>query len=238
MNAAQSHLKATVVSSVVLLVGAATACGGKDRPAQDASGTVTTTTTDAPTADARDRQTTVQVSKPLRDRCNMPATVQEAPAFEYDQATLRARGQNVLDDVATCLTDGPLKGEVITIVGRSDPRGSASYNESLAQSRAAAAQNYLVQKGVPKERIKLVARGEAGARGTDEETWALDRRVDLEFGDLTSSPILQGSMLQAEAAKQPDNSPEAKKASSYADVAEGNPATSTAKGGTTASPAK
>lgn len=238
MNAAQSRPKATVLSSVVLLVGVATACGGKDRPAQDASGTVTTTTADAPSADARDRQTTVQISKPLRDRCNMPETAQEAPAFEYDQATLRARGRNVLDDVATCLLEGPLKGEVITIVGRSDPRGSAAYNEGLAASRAAAAQNYLVQKGVAKDRVKLVARGEAGAQGTDEETWALDRRVDIEFGDLGNSPILQGSMLQAETAKKPDNSPEAKKASSYADVAEGNPATSTAKGGTTAAPAK
>lgn len=234
----QSSLKATVWTSVVLLGWAAAACGGKDRPAQDASGTIATTTTDTPTADARDRQTTVQIGKPLRDRCNLPETAQEAPAFEYDQATLRARGRNVLDDVATCMTDGPLKGEVITIVGRSDPRGSASYNASLAASRAAAAQNYLAQKGVPKERMKLVARGEAGAHGSDEETWALDRRVDLEFGDLSNSPILQGSMLQAETAKKPDNSPEAKKAGSYADVAEGNPATSTAKGGTTAGSAK
>ena len=236
MNAAQSSLKTSVLTSVALLAFAAAACGGKDKPAQDASGA--TAAPAGPSADARDRETTVQIGKPLRDRCNLQETAQEAPAFEYDQATLRARGKNVLDDVAICMTEGPLKGEVITIVGRSDPRGSASYNESLAASRAAAAQNYLAQRGVPKDRMKLVARGEAGAQGSDEETWALDRRVDLEFGDLTNSPILQGSMLQAETAKKPDNSPEAKKASSYADVAEGNPASSTAKGGTTAAPAK
>ena len=237
MNAAQSSKKATALTCLAILVGSASACGGKDRPAQDASGTSTADAAASP-ADARDRETTVQISKPLRDRCNLPATAQEAPAFEYDQATLHARGRNVLDDVATCMLQGPLKGEVITIVGRSDPRGSESYNESLAASRAAAAQNYLAQQGVPKDRMKLMARGEAGAQGSDEETWALDRRVDLEFGDVTNSPILQGSMLQAETAKKPDNSPEAKKAGSYADVAEGNPASSTAKGGTTPAPAK
>jgi len=237
MNSAQSTLKATVLTGIAILAGGASACGAKDRPAQDASANVAAST-DAPSPDARDRQTTVQLSKPLRERCNLPETVQEAPAFEFDQATLRARGRNVLDDVATCMLEGPLKSEVVTIVGRSDPRGSASYNESLAASRAAAAQNYLAQKGVPKERMKLMARGEAGAQGSDEETWALDRRVDIEFGDVTNSPILQGSMLQAETAKKPDNSPEAKKAGSYADVAEGNPATSTAKGGTTTGSAK
>jgi hypothetical protein len=108
----------------------------------------------------------------------------------------------------------------------------------LAASRAAAAQNYLAQKGVPKERMKLMARGEAGAQGSDEDSWALDRRVDIEFGDVANSPILQGSMLQAEAAKKSDNSPEAKKAGSYADVSEGSPATSSAKGGTTTGSAK
>lgn len=238
MNAAQSSLGIRVLTGIALVAAAASACGGNDRPAQDASASTTVSTDTSNDAAARDRETTVQIGKPLRDRCNLPETAQQAPAFEYDQSTLRARGRNVLDDVATCMKDGPLKGEVITIVGRSDPRGSASYNESLAASRAAAAQNYLAQQGVPKERMKLVARGEAGAQGTDEETWALDRRVDIEFGDLSNSPILQGSMLQAETAKKPDNSPEAKKAGSYADVAEGNPATSTAKGGTTAAPGK
>jgi len=232
MKAAQSGRTVKVLTGVVMLAFSASACGGKDRPAQDASGTSDATPA-APSADAHARETTVQISKGLRDRCSLPETAQESPAFEFDQSTLHAHGRNVLDDVAVCMLEGPLKGEVITIVGRSDPRGTAEYNEGLAATRAAAAQNYLAQKGVPKERMKLMARGEAGAQGNDEQSFAQDRRVDIELGNLTNSPILQGSMLQAETAKKPDNSPAAKKAGSYADVSEGSPASSTATGGTT-----
>jgi hypothetical protein len=112
-----------------------------------------------------------------------------------------------------------LKGEVITLVGRADARGSAEYNQALSESRAAAARNYLTQRGVPAAQLKLAARGEQGARGTDEETFALDRRVDVELGDLANSPILKGSMLQAETSEA--KSPDTRKAGSYADVAEG-----------------
>lgn len=166
-----------------------------------------------------DSETTVQISKALRDRCNMPDEPHAAPKFDFDQATLRARGKNVLDDVAVCLTRGPLQGEVITLVGRADARGSEDYNQALSASRAAAARNYLAQHGVPAAQMKLLARGEQGARGSDEAGYALDRRVDIEVGDVQNSPILQGTMMQQETsdAKPADT----REAGSYADVAEG-----------------
>ncbi|GEM_PF-1561197 len=49
----------------------------------------------------------------------------------------------------------------------------------------ASGRNYLAQHGVPRETIRIWSRGEHGAQGTDEETWALDRRVDFELGDRT-----------------------------------------------------
>lgn len=225
-------LAITVVTGLALAAAGVSACGKNDRPAQDASTSspVVATTDTASDGGVPDREVTVQIAKQLRERCNLPDTPQDAPRFEYDQSTLRTGGKNVLDDVAACLKDGPLKGEVITIVGRADPRGTEDYNKDLAASRAAAARNYLAQQGVPGEQIKLMARGEAGAQGSNEETWALDRRVDLELGDLANSPILQGTMLQTESAKKPDNSPEAQKAGTYADVNEGSPpATGSAK---------
>lgn len=232
MKAERCGFSAKMLTGVALFALGVTACGGKDRPAQDASDSSAVATTEPTDDSTRDRETTVQLSTPLRERCAI-AGAESAPKFEFDQASLRASGRNVLDDLAVCLKDGPLKGETITIVGRADARGTADYNQALSESRAAAARNYLAQQGVPTERLKLLARGEAGARGSDEETWALDRRVDLELGDVSNSPILKGSMIQAETANKPDNSPEAQKAGSYADVAEGNPASATSKGGTT-----
>lgn len=225
MKTERCSLTMAVVTGLACVAAGVSACGGKERPAQDASTSAPATPT--PQTTERDaNETTVQISKALRERCNLPESPQEAPAFDYDQATLRPRGKNVLEDVAACLKDGPLKGEVITIVGRADPRGTEDYNQNLSASRAAAARNYLAQQGVPNEQMKLMARGEAGAQGSDEATWALDRRVDLELGDLANSPVLQGTMIQAESAKKPDNSPEAQKARPYADVDEGSPSAS------------
>jgi peptidoglycan-associated lipoprotein len=179
-----------------------------------------------PAATRRERETTIQISKAVRDRCKLPEQPQEAPRFDYNQATLHAQGRNVLDDVANCLIDGPLNKEVITLVGRTDERGTEHYNESLGEGRAAAARNYLTRRGVPADRIRIVSRGEQGARGNDETTYALDRRVDLELGDLRNSPILAGSMLQAETSQAtvPRNS----EAASYADTAEGGKPVGTA----------
>jgi hypothetical protein len=169
----------------------------------------------------------------MRERCGLAAEPQNAPKFAFDEAALQSPGRNVLDDVARCLTEGPLKGETITLVGRADERGSEQYNRNLGASRAASARDYLFQRGVPAEQMRLMSRGEQGARGSDEATYALDRRVDLELGDLRNSPILQGTMMQAETsdAKRPDPS----KAASYADAAEGG--TVTSEGGTSSPPA-
>lgn len=231
MKTERCSLTVKVGASLVWVLAGVSACGKNERPAQDASTDSPAVATTAPAADraATDRETTVQIATPLRERCNVPENPKDAPRFEFDEATLRTPGKNVLDDVAACLKDGPLKGEVITIVGRADPRGTEEHNQNLAASRAAAARNYLVQKGVPSEQIKLMARGEAGAQGSDEATWALDRRVDLELGDLANSPVLQGTMIQAESAKKPDNSPEAQKARPYADVDEGSPSAAAKK---------
>jgi peptidoglycan-associated lipoprotein len=191
-------------------------CASKQVEAKNATAeepSVETTTASA------ESETTVQISKALRERCGMPDEPHAAPNFDFDQATLRARGKNVLDDVAVCLTSGPLKGEVITLVGRADPRGSEDYNQALSASRAAAARNYLAQHGVPEAQMKLMARGEQGARGTDESGFAVDRRVDVEVGDVKNSPILQGTMMQQETSDT--KAADTRKAGSYADVAEG-----------------
>jgi outer membrane protein OmpA-like peptidoglycan-associated protein len=176
--------------------------------------------------------TTVQISKTMRERCKLAEDPQTAPSFAYDEAKLRTRGKTVLDDVAECLTTGPLKGEVVTLIGRADARGTAEYNSSLGASRASAARDYLFQRGVPADQMRLLSRGEVGARGTDEQTHALDRRVDLELGDLSASPILKGTMMQAETsdAKRPDPN---NKAASYADVAEGGTPVNSESGTTT-----
>ena len=165
-----------------------------------------------------DADTTIQISEEFRRECALPNAPKDAPHFDYAESTLRTRGANILDDVATCLSSGPLKGRVMTIIGRTDARGSAEYNKELSANRAAAARNYLVQHGVVAANVRVIARGEQGAQGKDEETWALDRRVDFELGDRTSpDPVMEGTRLQA---LSPGNTSKASGAS-YSDTAEG-----------------
>ncbi|HWA74326.1 MAG TPA: OmpA family protein [Polyangiaceae bacterium] len=166
-----------------------------------------------------DREATVQISKTVVERCKIQDLPQDAPRFDYDRAALHARGRNVLDDVANCLLEGPLREDVITLVGRADPRGSESHNQSLGASRAEAARDYLALRGVPADRMRLLSRGEQGAQGSDEAGYAIDRRVDIELGDLKNSPILEGSMLQSETSRA--RKPVHNQAASYADTAEG-----------------
>jgi hypothetical protein len=153
------------------------------------------------------------------ERCKIQDLPQTAARFEYDRTTLHAQGRNVLDDVANCLREGPLSEETITLVGRADPRGSQSYNQSLGASRAEATRDYLAMRGVPADRMRLMSRGEQGARGNNDATYAIDRRVDIELGDLRNSPILKGSMMQTETSRA--RTPVRSEAASYADTAVG-----------------
>jgi len=147
--------------------------------------------------------------------------------------------------VAKCLSEGPLKGRVITIIGRTDSRGSAEYNKELSANRAEAARNYLVQRGVAAANIRIIARGEQGAQGRDAETWALDRRVDFELGDRNAQgnaaannlnaspdPVLEGTRMQA---LSPNNNTSKVNAGSYSDTAEGGHEAGSSKGSGSAS---
>jgi hypothetical protein len=165
--------------------------------------------------------------------CELP-DAEQTPRFDYNEAVLRPSGANVLDDVARCMTAGPLDGRTITVIGRTDPRGDTSYNEQLGENRAEAVRAYLVERGVRAEHIRLVSRGEQGARGNDEATWALDRRVDLQLGERDSVAasasalpaarssmgiLVDGVRLQAASPGTASRT----EAASYADTAETEP---------------
>jgi len=212
------------------------ACASDKTPAKEpvAMGEMTKPGPQTPRNDA---DTTIQVSEDFRRQCSLP-NAQTAPHFDYADAALRAHGANILDDVAKCLSEGPLKGQVMTIIGRTDARGSAEYNQQLSANRADAARNYLIQHGVAAANVRVIARGERGAQGTDEETWALDRRVDFELGDRSGGnaaannlnaspdPVMEGTRLQA---LSPGNTSKTNGAS-YSDTAEGGHEVGASKG--------
>lgn len=124
----------------------------------------------------------INVSEEILARCNMHFdNVDKAPKFEFDKSDLLPADYDVLKQIADCLTSGPLQGENLNLVGRADPRGTKAYNEKLGMRRANTVAIHLEQLGVASTRMERASRGELDAIGTDEASWAIDRRVDISL---------------------------------------------------------
>jgi peptidoglycan-associated lipoprotein len=120
----------------------------------------------------------VNVSKEIMDACNITVP-DRAPKFDFDSSDLSSAEKEVLDQVAKCMTTGPLAGKKVKLVGRADPRGEQEYNMELGENRASSVKKYLAGLGVAAPRMALTSRGALDASGTEESGWKKDRRVDI-----------------------------------------------------------
>jgi outer membrane protein OmpA-like peptidoglycan-associated protein len=103
-----------------------------------------------------------------------------SPKFDYESPDLRGEARQTLERLATCITKGTLKGSQVLLTGHCDNRGEQEFNMSLGDNRAEAVKTFLVGLGVSGGDIRTSSRGELDATGTDEASWATDRRVDIE----------------------------------------------------------
>jgi len=115
----------------------------------------------------------------------MATEVQDA-YFDYDKSDIRGDAQGVLTQDATALkailADFP--GSTIVVEGHCDERGSAEYNLGLGDRRATSARDFLVQLGVPADRLKTISYGKERPQCTEstESCWQKNRRVHLSPG--------------------------------------------------------
>lgn len=124
----------------------------------------------------------VAVSGDLVSKCKIVVdNVDRAPKFAFDESALTPEDRSVLDQVATCVTTGPLKGRALKLIGRADARGEVEYNFVLGEHRSGSVQTYLSQRGMQASKILDTSRGKLDATGTDEDGWARDRRVDIDL---------------------------------------------------------
>jgi peptidoglycan-associated lipoprotein len=124
----------------------------------------------------------VAVSDDLSRRCQLVfGDVGGAPKFDYNEDALQPMDRTALEQIATCLTTGPLKGHTVRLVGRADPRGTSEYNLGLGTRRANTVTDYLRRLGVEPTQLTVTTRGDLDATGRDEVGWREDRRVDVEL---------------------------------------------------------
>jgi outer membrane protein OmpA-like peptidoglycan-associated protein len=102
-----------------------------------------------------------------------------SPNFGFDSAELRGEWQAALSTLATCMKTGGLKDSALLMTGYTDPRGTEDYNMALGSRRAESVRAAVVAFGVDGARVGTSSRGKAEAKGTDEASWAGDRRVDI-----------------------------------------------------------
>ncbi|HEX7452312.1 MAG TPA: OmpA family protein, partial [Polyangiaceae bacterium] len=77
---------------------------------------------------------------------------------------------------------GPLKGRELRLVGHADPRGEEEYNMVLGGRRADNVKSAIAAEGLAATKIATTSRGKLDAIGTEEASWAKDRRVDVVLG--------------------------------------------------------
>jgi peptidoglycan-associated lipoprotein len=106
--------------------------------------------------------------------------------FDYDSNNIRDDARRALTDDAEALkrifADFP--GSTINVEGHCDERGSAEYNLGLGDRRASAARDFLVQLGVPADRLKTISYGKERPACTEsnEACWQKNRRAHFSSG--------------------------------------------------------
>ena len=97
--------------------------------------------------------------------------------FDLDQSSIRDDAKAALSTNATWLKRWTATR--ITVEGHADERDTAEYNLGLGERRASAVKAYLVELGVPGDRIAVVSKGEESPFCTtdkNESCWQQNRR--------------------------------------------------------------
>lgn len=101
--------------------------------------------------------------------------------FDYDRDDIKADFREIVAAHGRYLAANP--GTRVRLEGHTDERGSREYNIGLGERRAQAVKQALLLQGAAASQISTVSYGEErpAATGSDEESWALNRRVEIVY---------------------------------------------------------
>jgi peptidoglycan-associated lipoprotein len=96
--------------------------------------------------------------------------------FDLDESTIRDDARPILQRNADWMKRWT--STQITLEGHCDSRGSSEYNLALGNRRAAAVRDYLVNLGVPSNRVTLISKGKEQPFCSEqaESCWQQNRR--------------------------------------------------------------
>ena len=87
-------------------------------------------------------------------------TLDSKVLFDFDKADLKPEGKAAIDSQVVGKLAQIQKLEVVLVTGHTDRLGTDAHNQPLSQRRADVVRDYLVSKGVPKDKIETIGMGE------------------------------------------------------------------------------
>src|SRR5690606_21166040 len=99
--------------------------------------------------------------------------------FETDKAALKPGAMDNIDRLAKFLKQHPER--TVRIEGHTDSTGSAEHNLELSRQRAEAVRDELVARGISRDRIQTIGRGETTPIASNQTAAGrqLNRRVEI-----------------------------------------------------------
>ena len=113
---------------------------------------------------------------------NMPDNI----TFGFDSSALQPQFYPVLDDVAATLRE--YNQTIVEVAGHTDSKGTDAYNQELSVRRADSVGNYLMSKGLMRDRFIITGAGESRpvASNDTESGRAQNRRVEITLVPIRS----------------------------------------------------
>ncbi len=107
--------------------------------------------------------------------------------YDFDKATLRPESCAALDSIADMLRDNP--NITIEMASHTDRHGSDEYNIALSGRRADSVVNYLIEAGIPAERLQAQGYGESRPK-------TVTRRIARLYPQFEEGQVLDEAFIE------------------------------------------
>lgn len=116
--------------------------------------------------------------------------------FDFDSAALKPKAIEQLKPLGEALSSADLGSGRYLIIGHTDAKGSASYNQTLSEQRAASVRKYLVQRfQLQPDALISIGLGETQLKRPAEPNAGVNRRVEISLLLEPSSDPAQKSII-------------------------------------------
>jgi hypothetical protein len=139
--------------------------------------------------------------------------------FDFDKDVLRKEAVDTLEKLVKKIPEKDFKDINIRIAGHTDWMGSDAYNMDLGERRAASIRDFIISKGILKDHISYVSKGESqpAATNTSAEGRQKNRRVRVDFylSIQSASLVMNGSIPKEQNTSSLNHRPSLVKLNSY-----------------------